>query len=516
MQRFIRCGHCGLPHDADVVVCPSSGLRIEPQKAMVRRRRSAPELTSGTQGLLTGQVIDRKYRLCELIGEGGMSAIYDAEHLGLSRHVAIKVLHPSLSADPRAMARLQHEAQVVSAIGHPSICAIYDLGTTEDGSPFLVMERLYGRTLADRLAKEGPMAFRELVAVLRQVLAALAAAHAKGIVHRDLKPENIFLERPKTGGRSSTKLLDFGISKSAFAGADSSDAPRPSQPGMVLGTPYYMAPEQARGDSGLDQRVDLWAIGVILYEALSGRRPFVAPNYNALLVKILTSDPRPLDRLVDGMPAALSALVARALRKLPEDRFQSAADFQSALSSVARTMAEDATDGGAPTLVMQRAGVREPGGDVGRAASWRGSIDDPETNIDDQTGEGLHVVSDTDRAPASLGPEPEPSDGGDTEIMAREPAFDAAGPGADHDTVRPAPRWPTARTAQRLDRAVGSGRTLGLPPVPALPRAAPAAVPRPAPGPVGVPRPAPRPALEGGSTSRPPGGAPPGGGTGPR
>jgi serine/threonine protein kinase len=323
---------------------------------------------------MIGALLDGKYRITGLIGTGGMSAIYEAQPVGVDQIVAIKVLNPSLADDPEAIARLRHEAQVVNAIGHPNICAVYDMGRTREGVPYLVMERLVGHNMAERI-RSGPMTFRELAPLLVQVLAALAAAHAAGVIHRDLKPENVFIEN--RSGVSMAKLLDFGISKSMSY--DFVDHARLTHTGMVMGTPYYMAPEQARGDSTLDQRVDLWAVGVILYEALTGRRPFVATNYNALLVKILTSRPRPIQKIVSTIPDQVSWLVDKALSKLREDRFQTARDFSDAIQRVAY-----ACGSYSPVLT---ATLVEPETSVTRAdrvarRSWI-EHEDPETMIDD-------------------------------------------------------------------------------------------------------------------------------------
>ncbi len=324
-------------------------------------------------------VIDGKYRVNAVIGEGGMSSIYEAEHLGLDRRVAIKVLHPSLAEDPEAIARLRHEAQVVSTIGHPNICEVFDLGRIGSGSPYLVMELLVGESLAERLKIGGPMSFMELSPLLKQVLVALESAHDKGIIHRDLKPENVFIEAPRRGAPQSAKLLDFGISKSMSY--EFQEEQRLTHTGMVMGTPYYMAPEQARGDSGLDQRVDLWAVGVMMYEAMTGRRPFVATNYNALLVKILTSRPRPAQKLVPTIPDVVAAIIERALSKLREDRFQTAREFLDALTHAQRLCA--AEDPAAPTMMFRRPrdSAQRPSRAHGSQHGWE--IDDPSTFIDD-------------------------------------------------------------------------------------------------------------------------------------
>lgn len=276
---------------------------------------------------IVGRVIGDKYGVTGLIGEGGMGAVYEAEHLAIGRLVAVKVLHPRHAAKPDASTRLHHEARVAGTIGHPNICEIYDIGRLDDGSPYLVMERLHGESLAERIQREGWVRHSDLSEIMVQVLSALVVAHEKGIIHRDLKPDNIFLSQ-RVGMPPIAKLLDFGISK---ANHIDDTAVGLTKTGMVMGTPYYMAPEQARGDRTLDHRVDLWAVGVVLYEALSGRRPFVARNYNALLVQILTAKHRPLKEVKPEVPTGLCEIVDKALSKMREDRFQTARDFQEQL-----------------------------------------------------------------------------------------------------------------------------------------------------------------------------------------
>jgi len=350
-DRFIRCPHCGLPHDAHIRVCPTTGLRVEAHERVKKRRRGVVSRErEREQRAMVGRVVERKYRIIGAVGEGGMSSIYEAVQVNGNRRVALKVLHPSLADDREAIARLKQEAKVVSTIGHANICEIFDLGRTEDGSPYLVMELLEGESLAERIKADERMSFYDLAPIVKQVLAALAAAHGKGILHRDLKPENVFIEQGQRRGQPVAKLLDFGISKTMTY--DFVDSARLTHSGMVMGTPYYMAPEQARGDSGLDQRVDLWAVGVVMYEALTGRRPFVATNYNALLVKILTSRPRPAQKLVPSLPEPVVAVVDRALSKLREDRFQSAQAFIEAIQRVERSVTVE--DPAAPTMMFRR------------------------------------------------------------------------------------------------------------------------------------------------------------------
>jgi eukaryotic-like serine/threonine-protein kinase len=289
----------------------------------------AAAMSPGGNRTLIGRIIGDRYGVKALIGEGGMGEVYEAEHLAMGRLVAVKVLNANRSQDPEAVSRLRHEARVAGTLGHPNICAIYDMGRLDDGSPYLVMERLHGETLAQRLERETRLPVDELLDIMVQVLSALSVAHQRGVIHRDLKPDNIFLAR-REGSRPLPKLLDFGISKSEDIEETMADLTAKT---VAAGTPFYMAPEQARGDR-VDHRVDLWATGIILYECLSGQRPFDARNYNALLVQILTAAPRPLGAIQPDVPSALARIVEKALSKSPDDRYQSALDIQSGLRAV--------------------------------------------------------------------------------------------------------------------------------------------------------------------------------------
>ncbi len=304
------------------------GAAVEPPRPSPTRPVTAddPAPPRGRKGALSGRVIGDKYGVTDLIGEGGMGAVYDAEHLAIGRHVAVKVLHPHNAERADAVQRFHHEARVAGSIGHPNICEIHDVGKLPDGTPYIVMERLFGEALSDRIAREGALPFLDVLDVMVQVLSALAAAHEKGVIHRDIKPENIFLAR-RSGAPPVVKLLDFGISK---VGREEDDL-HLTRTGMVMGTPYYMAPEQARGDRTIDHRIDLYAAGAVFYESLSGKRPFTAPNYNALLVQIISGRMRPLTELRPALPEGLEALVARAMAKHRNERFQTSTEFLSAV-----------------------------------------------------------------------------------------------------------------------------------------------------------------------------------------
>jgi serine/threonine-protein kinase len=279
-----------------------------------------------------GQVIGGKYQIRGVLGRGGMGTVFEAVHIGIGRQSAIKVLHSSQLRKKDAVRRFHQEAKAAARIGHPNICEVYDLGTLEDGRPYLVMEKLVGETLADAIARDGGLPFADVVDILRQVLSGLYAAHENGIIHRDIKPENVFLSK-RVGCPPVAKLLDFGVSKMMSHHPQSKEDGdlEMTRTGVVLGTPYYLAPEQARGDRNLDARVDLYACGVMLYEALTGRRPFVAANYNALLVQILTGAPRPIRELRTDIPEDLELIVAKAMSREKHQRYHTAIDFQSDL-----------------------------------------------------------------------------------------------------------------------------------------------------------------------------------------
>jgi eukaryotic-like serine/threonine-protein kinase len=280
--------------------------------------------TRNIQQDLIGRTVSDRYLIRGVLGEGGMGTVYEAEHVGLGRQVAIKVLNPSQAKKRVAVKRFQQEARAAGAIGHPNICEVYDLGLLDDGSPYLVMEKLIGTTLADRISREGGLPFDEIADVMIQVLSGLIAAHDKGIVHRDIKPENIFLAR-RVGCPPIVKILDFGVSKMMpqFQGGSGEELDL-TRTGMVMGTPYYMSPEQARGERNLDGRVDVYACGVMMYESIVGKRPFLAPNYNALLLSIINTTPKGLREVRPATPPAMEVIVGRMMAKARDDRYPTA------------------------------------------------------------------------------------------------------------------------------------------------------------------------------------------------
>jgi len=274
-------------------------------------------------------MLDGKYRIDRLLAVGGMGAVYMGTHVKLRKRIAIKVLNPQLSSGPM-IERFHREAITASQIGHEGIAQVTDIGTSSEGEPFLVMEYLEGESLASRLRTSGPLAVEDACELGCSILSPLAAAHRAGIVHRDLKPDNVFLVRQSRG--EMVKLLDFGISRDA--GLESEF--RLTSTGLVLGTPYYMSPEQARGESDITPAADLYAFGVILYEMLVGDVPIQAENYNQLMYRVMMGDYKgPRERRPE-LPEALDRIIVQTMSQAPAQRPASATELEQALLAYCR------------------------------------------------------------------------------------------------------------------------------------------------------------------------------------
>jgi len=272
-----------------------------------------------------GTVLEGAYRLTRLLGEGGMGAVYEALHLRLDKKVAVKVMARQLAASEEALARFRREVQVTSKLAHPHIVQVSDFGTAPAGEPFLVMEYLEGEDLSDRLNRVGRLPLAPTVAIVNQVASALSATHSKGIVHRDLKPENLFLLRVE-GVTDFVKVVDFGISK---VKASNEKLTRAS---VMMGTPAYMAPEQATGRvDDIDHRTDQWALACIAWELLSGEEPFTGKDTPTLLYNITHGEPPALK--APDVPPDLEAVLRRALSKKQGDRFPTIAAFARAFGA---------------------------------------------------------------------------------------------------------------------------------------------------------------------------------------
>jgi serine/threonine-protein kinase len=299
---------------------------------------------------LVGRVLADKYVLVERIGEGGMGAVYRAHRLADGAVLAVKVMHPWLGEDLRR--RFRREARAARAVEHPGSVRVFDAGTSADGTPYIAMELLEGRDLAQVIRQEWPLPDARLADLLAQILDVLACAHAQGIVHRDLKPENVVVTLDERG-EERIKVCDFGLAKILEGGGAGPPSRWETHGGTILGTPEYMAPEQARGEP-VDARTDVYALGVLSYQLLTSRLPFNADSLLTLALLHVIHEPTPPREIVPHVHAGLEAICMRALAKRMEDRFQSAGAMRDALAAVRPQLGSRAP----------RPGQKEPPSDV--------------------------------------------------------------------------------------------------------------------------------------------------------
>jgi serine/threonine-protein kinase len=288
-----------------------------------------------------------QYHLGERLGSGGMGDVYLAEHRLLKRRCALKLIRPESAGDPKALARFEREVRAAARLSHPNVVEIYDYGLTQDGTFYYVMEYLRGLSLADLVVRHGPLPAGRVIYLLRQASAGLAEAHAAGLIHRDLKPANLFAAH--IGARYDvTKLLDFGLVKEVARGAVDL-----SGPGPVIGTPLYSAPEQAMGGAALDHRADLYALGAVAYDLLTGRPPFEGESVLGVLVAHARDPVVPPSRHRPDVPGDLEQVVLRCLAKDPADRYPDAEALGQALAACA---ASNEWDGRRAATWWQEAG----------------------------------------------------------------------------------------------------------------------------------------------------------------
>ncbi len=312
---------------------------------------SVSENQSGSLAMpteLTGATLSGRYLVKRKLGQGGMGAVYEVTHTEIGGRYAVKVLLEKYAQRDAIVKRLKQEAQLATSLEHEHIIRVTDFGNTDDGRTYVVMEYLEGESLAECLARESKLTEQRILRIASQTASALAAAHKKGIVHRDIKPENVFLLKRKE--QDFVKVVDFGISKSLRSSDEQEEQPRLTQTGMVLGTPLYMSPEQARGDDDLDHRVDIYALGVIMYEAAAGRVPFIGTNYLSVISQVLNNEPAPLRELRPELSEEFEAIVSRAMAK---DRSHRYADANAMLDDLTAVL-ED------PTHSTERAKITGP------------------------------------------------------------------------------------------------------------------------------------------------------------
>jgi len=320
-QRLIVRGENDSVHGASDTAVAMANETLDPTTSSSPGSSKSGPIGTGTSELIGTLLLDR-FLVTKQIGQGGMGAVYEATHTLINKRVAVKVLLEKYAQREQIVTRLKKEATLASSIRNEHIIDITDIGNTADGRTFVVMEYLEGESLAECLTREHELTEQRTLRIASQAASALAAAHAKGIVHRDIKPENLFLL--KRNNADFVKVVDFGISKSLRASSEEEAAQRLTQTGMVLGTPLYMSPEQARGDEDLDHRVDIYALGVIMYEAIAGRVPFAGTNYLSVISQVLNEDPKPVREIRPDVSEELEAIIAKAMAKDRTQRYEDA------------------------------------------------------------------------------------------------------------------------------------------------------------------------------------------------
>lgn len=350
---MLHCSTCGRHYPSDLKLCPEDQTPLQADATIVGEAPVDP---------LIGHTLDEKYRLEARLGVGGMGTVYRARHLLIDRPVAIKVLNPRFVEDDAARTRFRREARAAGRLQHANAVTVTDFGQSQDGYVYLVMELLEGRTLREVLAKEAPLDTARAVSLMLQISAAVGAAHEAGIIHRDLKPANIFIVQ-HAEVPAVVKVLDFGIAKLAADSLDEDDLKALTQVGAMIGTPRYMSPEQCDG-ADLTPAADVYSLGVILYELLSGTVPFSGTSPLAIALKHTSEIPRSPREFVASIPPALEQLVLRALEKSPADRPANAAEFRKELLGIAERLGlEHAAITSGPNLEsLRNVGTESPSG----------------------------------------------------------------------------------------------------------------------------------------------------------
>jgi eukaryotic-like serine/threonine-protein kinase len=315
-----RCPTCGSTYSDDAKFCTRDGTQL------MSVEKGAPARAAPS---LVGTTLDGRFRIEHKVGEGGMSFVYLATDTGGSRY-AVKVLSASLSHDANAMARLRREAEFGMRLEHPNVCHIIHLGETDDGLVYVVMPFVDGEVLADRTNRLGHLPLGDVVGLVRDIAAGLGAAHALRIVHRDLKPENVIVRTLPTGELQAV-VMDFGLAKERMAGVE---LQKLTATGIILGTPEFMSPEQLRGRP-LDARSDVYALGLVTYEMLTGALPFEGRTQQEMMIARLRDEPIPLRKVRPELvfPEAVERVLQRALQRNPDDRFASAVEFADAFAA---------------------------------------------------------------------------------------------------------------------------------------------------------------------------------------
>lgn len=397
---MLHCPTCGQHYADDVKACPEDGALLRADDTVAAAIPIDP---------LVGQTLDGKYSLVERLGKGGMGTVYRATHLLIDRPVAIKVLNPHFVEDEEAQERFRREARAAGRLQHQNVAAVTDFGRTEDGLVYIVMELLEGRSLRDVLSREAPLDAARAVSLMLQISAAVAAAHEARVIHRDLKPGNIFVVQRKHAP-PVVKVLDFGIAKLAADAIedDEDDQQTLTKVGVMIGTPRYMSPEQCDGGK-LTPASDVYSLGIILYEMLTGTTPFSGSTPLAIAMKHSKEVPRSPREFVSSIPAPLEEIVLHALEKLPGNRPQDAGAFRRELYATAERLGlEHAGVHTAPTMDSLRgAGTETSSGrlivDMVRVREHRAAVTSGEQLRSEEIAKGV-------LPPESQSPVPVPVD----------------------------------------------------------------------------------------------------------
>src|SRR5256714_4069578 len=351
---MLECPRCGRQYPNEVLVCPSDHTLLQAD-ATIADVPIDP---------LLGRVFEGKYRLDERLGGGGMGTVYRATHLLIDRPVALKVLSQRFVGDQTAQQRFRREARAAGRMQHPNAVTVTDFGATEDGYLYIVMELLEGRTLRDLLAHEAPLDPARAVSIILQTASAVGAAHDAGLIHRDLKPANIFIVQ-RSNIPVMVKVLDFGVAKFRVEEQDD-DYNTLTQVGAIIGTPRYMSPEQCSGAASLTPASDVYSLGIILYEMLTGVVPFNADTPLAVALKQVTQQPQPPHEIITSLPQPLERIVLTALTKDPNLRPRDANEFRREVFATADSLGlEHAESPNVTTFESLRsAGTESPSGSL--------------------------------------------------------------------------------------------------------------------------------------------------------
>jgi len=338
-----RCPACGKVYGEEARFCTRDGSKLivvptsPAGRGTVSGRGERPvELTHAN---LTDRVLDGRYHIVRKVGEGGMSFVYLASDIATQEQYAIKVLSAALSSDENAMARLRREASLGMRLAHPNVCHIIRLGETQDGLVYVVMPFVEGEVLSDRNNRLGTLSIAEVVRHVRDIAAGLHVAHELKIVHRDLKPENVMICKQPGGGERAV-VMDFGLAKERRADAE---LQKLTATGIILGTPEFMSPEQLRGRP-LDPRTDVYSLSLMTYEMLTAKLPFSGRTQQEMMIARLRSDPVPLRQAAPALGLeAVERVLGKAMQRDPNDRYQTAPEFATALAAAAKVDTDESS-----------------------------------------------------------------------------------------------------------------------------------------------------------------------------